>query len=125
MNPLTYRLKEIFLERFREKKDMKHSLSWWGISQIEVFTGRLMGDIIWERLSEKKRLELTKKMTRLSEKLSGESYEKPPGVNAITRMKFLFCRMMQKSLHENDPEYLDGKYWAEQGWLGKTRPWSA
>lgn len=20
-------------------------------------------------------------------------------------------------------KYIDGKYWAEQGWLGKTRPW--
>lgn len=29
-------------------KDMKHSLSWWGISKIEIFTGALMSDIVWE-----------------------------------------------------------------------------
>lgn len=26
-------------------KDMKHSLSWWGISQIGIFAGALMSDI--------------------------------------------------------------------------------
>lgn len=106
-------------------KDIKHSLSWWGISKITVFTENLMENIIWEKLSEKKRSELTKKMNRLSEKLSGINYEKPLRVNAIIRTKFLFCRMMQKSLHKNDLESLDGKHWAEQGWLGKTRPWRA
>ena len=30
-------------------KDIKHSLSWWGISKIEIFTGALMSDIVWEK----------------------------------------------------------------------------
>ncbi len=106
-------------------KDIKHSLSWWGISKITIFTGKLMEDIIWEKLSKKKRSELTKKMKRLSKKMSSINYKKPTMVNAITRIKFYFCRMMQKSLHKNNPEYFDGKYWAEQGWLGKNRPWRA
>ena len=58
-------------------KDIKHSLSWWGISKIMVFTRRLMGDIDWEKLTEKKRSELTKKITRLPQKLSIINYEKP------------------------------------------------
>lgn len=105
-------------------KDIKHSLSWWGISKITVFTGTLMGDIVWERLAEKKRAELMEKINRLSDYFSSINYTKPPKVNAGIRIKFLFCRMMQKSLHENDSEYLDGKYWEEMGWLGNTRPWS-
>lgn len=104
-------------------KDIKHSLSWWGISEIKVFTGKLMGDIVWDRLSEKKRSELTTKMQRLSEKLSHVDNGKPSRTNIIVRTKFLFCRMMQKSLHKNDPEYYDGKYWSRQGWLEKARPW--
>ena len=79
-------------------KDIKHSLSWWGISEIKVFTGKLMSDIV----------------------IDGA---KTPRINIITRMKFYFCRMMQKSLHKNDPEYLDGKYWFRQGWLEEARPW--
>ena len=48
---------------------------------------------------------------------------KPAYTNLITKFKFFFCRMMQKSIHRSDPEYLDGKYWAEQGWLADSRPW--
>lgn len=104
-------------------KDMKHSLSWWGISKIGIFTDALMGDIVWERLSEKKRAELTSKIQKLSQSFAHIDYKKPAHTNLITKIKFLFCRMMQQSLHKNNPEYLDGKYWAEQGWLGKARPW--
>lgn len=103
--------------------DIKHSLSWWGISQITVFTGKLMSDIVWEKLAGKKRAELTGRMNCLSKKLAAEDFGKTPGVSAVTKIKFLFCRMMQKSLHENDPEYTDGKYWAQQGWLAGKRPW--
>ena len=103
--------------------DIKHSLSWWGISQITVFTGKLMSDIVWEKLAGKKRAELTGRMNRLSKKLAAEDFGKTPGVSAVTKIKFLFCRMLQKALYENDPESLDGKYWAKMGWLGRARPW--
>lgn len=99
-------------------KDIKHSLSWWGISKISVFTGKLMEEVVWERLADKKRMELTKKMNRLSEKFSRIDYEKPAGMNGVTRMKFLICRMIQKSVYKTHPESLDGKYWEKQGWLG-------
>ena len=82
-----------------------------------------MSDIVWEKLAGKKRAELTGRMNRLSKKLAAEDFGKTPGVSAVTKIKFLFCRMMQKSLHENDPEYTDGKYWAQQGWLAGKRPW--
>ncbi len=103
--------------------DIKHSLSWWGISKIGVFTGALMGDVIWEKLSEKKRAQLTKKVERLYKKFARIDYSKPARTNLITKLKFSFCRVLQKSLHKSDPEYLDGKYWAQQGWLGSGRPW--
>ena len=104
-------------------KDMKHSLSWWGISKIEIFTGALMSDIVWEKLSRKKQAELTGKIQKLSRKFADIDYTKPAHTNLITKFKVFFSRMMQKSLYKSDPEYLDGKYWAEQGWLGKSRPW--
>ena len=104
-------------------RDIKHSLSWWGISKIGIFTGALMGDIVWESLSEKKKSELTRKIKKLSQNFVYMDYKKPAHTNLITKIKFYFCRMMQKSLHKNDPGYLDGKYWEEQGWLGKIRPW--
>lgn len=104
-------------------KDIRHSLSWWGISEIGVFAGKLMGDIVWDRLTERKQRELTKKIEKLSKKFAAIDYTKSAQTRLLTRIKFFFCRMMQKSLHSNDPEYLDGRYWEEQGWLGKVRPW--
>lgn len=102
--------------------DIKHSLSWWGISKIGVFSGALMGDIIWERLSKKKRSELTRKVKRFSQRFLRIDYTKPAHTGLITKAKFFVCRMVI-TLHKNDPAYLDGRYWSEQGWLGKVRPW--
>ena len=104
-------------------KDIKHSLSWWGISKIGLFTDTLMGNIVWEKLSEKKQTQLTKKIKSLSQKFAHIDYTRPAHTNLITKFKFSFCRVMQKSLHKSDPEYLDGQYWAQQGWLGNVRPW--
>lgn len=104
-------------------KDMKHSLSWWGISKIEMFTGALMRTIFWEELPQKKQDELMGKIQKLSKKLAYIDYTKPAHTNLITKFKVFFCCIMQKSIHKSDPEYLDGKYWAEQGWLNSGRPW--
>lgn len=104
-------------------KDIKHSLSWWGISQIGVFTGKLIGNIVWDKLPQKKQSELTSKVKRLSQKFARIDYTKAAHTNFITKVKFSFCRLMQKSLHKVDTEYLDGKYWEEQGWLDSVRPW--
>jgi len=105
-------------------KDIKHSLSWWGISKIGVFTGALMSDIVWEKLPEKKQTQLTRKVQRLSQKFAQINYATPARTSWITKLKFSFCRILQKSLHRSNSEYLDGKYWAQQGWLGKIRPWN-
>ena len=98
-------------------KDIKHSLSWWGISKIGTFAGKLMNDVVWEKLSDKKRARLTRGIKKLALKFARIDYARPAHMNLITRIKFGFCRMLQKSLHKSDPEYLDGRYWAEQGWL--------
>ncbi len=104
-------------------KDIRHSLSWWGISKISTFTGALMGDVVWDKLSEKKQTELTKKVKKLARKHARINYAKPARTNLMTKIKFSFCRVLQKSLHKADPEYLDGQYWAQQGWLDSVRPW--
>ena len=106
-------------------KDIKHSLSWWGISKIGVFTGALMGDIVWDKLSEKRRKKLSNKINKLSKKFYKINYAKPAHTNLSAKIKFAFCRIMQKQLYKNNPDYVDAKYWHEQGWLAKSRPWRA
>ena len=82
-----------------------------------------MGGVVWEELPAKRRAKLARKIQRLSEKFARMDYSRPARIGFAVKTKFLFCRAMQKSLYEKDPEYLDAKYWAQQGWLGRARPW--
>ncbi len=104
-------------------KDIKHSLSWWGISEIGIFTGALMGDIVWEKAIPKETRRAYGKDSKSYPKVCTYGLHKIRTHNLITKIKFFFCRMIQKSIHRSDPEHLDGKYWAEQGWLADSRPW--
>lgn len=104
-------------------KDIRHSLSWWGISQIGTFTGALMGGVIWENLPEKRQKKLSRGVCKLAKKFAKIDYSRPARTKTVTKFKFAFCRIMQKQLYRNNPDYRDAKYWAEQGWLNKSRPW--
>lgn len=104
-------------------KDIKHSLSWWGISKIETFSGALMSDIIWDKLPEKKRKKLTRKVTKFAGKFAKINYRKPAHTTIITKIKFKFCRLIQKKVRKNGVAGIDSEYWYNNGWLGKSRPW--
>ncbi len=104
-------------------KDIKDSLSWWGISKIEIFTANLMSNIVWDKLPQKKQDKITKKIKRHSNKIARINYQKPAHTKIKTKLKFYMCRMIQKSIYKNQVESLDCKYWIEQGWLAKQRPW--
>lgn len=97
--------------------DIRHSLSWWGISHIGIFKSALMEDVVWDRLSEKRRRRLTERVRKLAEKFARIDYDRPARIKAATKVKFLMCRMMQKEVSKNGAESLDGQYWAAQGWL--------
>lgn len=103
-------------------KDIKDSLSWWGISKIGVFTASLMSDISWDNLPQKKQNKIEKRIKRLSNKFAKINYAKPAHTKFKTKIKFYMCRMIQKGIRKKQ-ETLDGNYWAEQGWLARKRPW--
>ena len=105
-------------------KDIKDSLSWWGISYIRICCFKLMGDIVWDRLPEKKRIQMTNRIVSTACKFAQIDYSKPARTNLLTKAKFYMVRMMQTGLGKNDPEYTDYKYWKSNGWLDKVRPWS-
>ena len=104
-------------------KDIKHSLSWWGISRIGVSSSALMNDIVWDSISEKKRKKLTKNINRQARKFAKINYSKPAHTKLITKIKFAFCRFIQKQVRKNGNAGLDNEYWYDNGWLGKSRPW--
>lgn len=104
-------------------KDIKHSMSWWGISEIGIFKGALMRDILWNRLPEKKRKSLTRRINRLACKFTSINYSKPAHTKLTTKIKFMLCRLIQKRVHKNGVASFDSEYWRFNGWLGKGRPW--
>lgn len=104
-------------------KDIKDSLSWWGVSMIGVFTTSLMVDISWDKLPQKKQIKITKKIQKFSNRFVKINYENPAHIKLKTKLKFYMCRMIQKSIYKKQGETLDCKYWIEQGWLSHKRPW--
>jgi multimeric flavodoxin WrbA len=104
-------------------KDIKDSLSWWGISNIKICSFRLMSDIHWEKISEKKRRQMTAKIEDVAEKVNRIDFTKPARTGLVTKFKFYAVRMMQTGLGKADPEYTDYKYWKSNGWIDKKRPW--
>ena len=106
-------------------KDIKHSLSWWGISKIGVYSGALMNDITWDKLSEYRRKKLTKGIINLAVRFAKINYEKPTYTTSITKIKFKFYRFIQRKVRKNGVAGLDNEYWYNNGWLGKSRPWKS
>ena len=104
-------------------KDIKDSLSWWGISKIGSCSFKLMSEVVWERIPEKKKAKMTKKLVRLAKKFHKIDYTKPARTGFLTKMKFHAVRMLQKNLGKQDPDYKDYQYWNGNGWTGAARPW--
>ncbi len=104
-------------------KDIGDSLSWWGISKIKVRSFKLMSEVVWDKIPEKKKAEMTEKLIKLAKQMREEDYTRPARTGLITKMKFYMVRMLQKNLGRQDPEYTDYRYWNNNGWTGAARPW--
>ena len=104
-------------------KDIKDSLSWWGISYIRKCSFKLMSEIHWDKLPEKKRNAMTKKLTSMARKMLLIDYTKPAHTGFVTKIKFYMIRMLQTGLGKDNPEYTDYKYWKANGWIDGVRPW--
>ena len=104
-------------------KDIKDSLSWWGISYIKKCSFKLMSEIVWDNLPDKKRTQITNSVTSMARRFAAIDYSKPAHTNLMTKAKFYMVRALQTDLGKQNPEYTDFKYWKANGWLDKTRPW--
>lgn len=106
-------------------KDLKDSLSWWGISSVKVFRFRLMGEVRWDKLAEKKRGSMTGKLERAARIMSEADYSRPAATRLPVKLRFYAVRIMQKMVGKTHPDSWDFLYWQENGWLGSQRPWKS
>ena len=104
-------------------KDIKDSLSWWGVSEIRVISFRLMTEIDWNKIPEKKKASFAEKLYKEADRVKNIDFSRPGRTSLVTRAKFYAVRMLQTNLGKADPEYTDFNYWKENGWLGSARPW--
>ncbi len=104
-------------------KDIRDSLSWWGISDIRVCRFRLLGEVRWDKLPEKKRASMTEALRKAAGKTLKTDFSRPARTGMITKAKFHAVRMIQKQIGKTMPDTVDYLYWKGNGWLGKARPW--
>lgn len=105
------------------EKDIKHSLSWWGIGSIRALSFKLMSEVVWDNIPENKRAKMTEKLVKLAKQMRKTDYSRPARTGFKAKMKFYMVRMLQKKLGRQDFDYTDYKYWLNNGWTGSVRPW--
>ena len=106
-------------------KDLRDSLSWWGVSSVKVFRFRLMGEVVWDKLPEKKRISMTGKLEWAARVLSHVDYSVPTRTKIGVKLRLYAVRIMQKMVGKTHPDSRDYLYWQENGWLGTKRPWKS
>lgn len=106
-------------------KDIKDSMSWWGISSIKVLTFKLMSEVRWDMIPEEKREKMTSTLKKSAQKYSNIDYSKKTRTNLVVKCKFLAVKMLQTNLGKQNPEYTDYKYWKANGWIDGAKPWKA
>ena len=104
-------------------KDIKDSLSWWGVSSIRVVSFRLLSDVDWNKIDEKRKASFQKKLSSVAKKMRTIDYSRPAHTGLVVKAKFYAARMLQTSLGKQNPEYTDYIYWKEKGWIDRARPW--
>lgn len=104
-------------------KDIKDSLSWWGVSSIRVCTFKLMSDISWDKIPQKKKDRISAKLVSTAAKIKRLDLTRPASTGIMTKLKFHAVRKLQTGLGKADPGYTDYNYWKNNGWIGSARPW--
>lgn len=97
-------------------RDMADSTFWWGVAKTYTY-GVAVAETSWERVSEKKKLKIDKKLSSLAGTISNSTEHIKPSVK--TRIFFAFMRQMQKRGWNT----ADIDYWKDKGWTEKARPW--
>ena len=106
-------------------KDIRDSLSWWGVSDIRCVSFKLMSEIDWNKIPAKKTAAMTAKVQAAARRAAAIDYSRPARTRLPAKLKFYMVRMMQTGLGKQNPEYTDFKYWKANGWLDSVRPWRA
>ena len=96
-------------------KDVSTALFYWGVPYIKSY-GAAVQAASWEQVSHKKKAKIEQDTTKLAKSIMKAKAR----VGIKTKALFNMMRMMIKTYDETSTEK---KYWNDNGWLGKSRPW--
>jgi len=101
----------------KTNRTLKDNLFYWGVPKIFCY-GANVSAMRWEDVSPVKKKKIEKDAQRISGQIQKGMGHVRPGLK--TKFIFNLMRSMQKG---NDWNPTDRKYWEQNGWLGKKRPW--
>lgn len=94
-------------------------LFYWGVPWIKKYAVAVQAKS-WDSVSGKKKQKINRDMKRLAKIISAKE-KSTPLISLKTRFLFSIMAAMQKgNMGSGEAER---KYWEEQGWLGKEKPW--
>ena len=97
-------------------QDMAHSTFFWGVAKTYKYGVAVM-ETSWERVSEKRKQAIEKKLDKLARKIGKRQGHTVPSIK--TKLFFTIMSKVQK----HGWNEADAKYWKEKGWTDHTRPW--
>lgn len=98
-------------------RDVTTALFYWGVPYVKSY-GIAVQAMNWEMVNPKKKEKIKKDVARLAKSL-GKRHSPPVGIK--TRFMFRMMAGMQSAGWGSSP--IEKKYWENNGWLGKKRPW--
>ncbi|MCH5324833.1 MAG: NAD(P)H-dependent oxidoreductase [Eubacterium sp.] len=96
-------------------KDITNTLFYWGVPCVKSYGAALQASN-WGEVSDKKKEKIERDTTKLAKSISA----KKPKVGIKTKAMFSIMRMMIKTYDDTSAEK---RYWNDNGWLDKDRPW--
>ncbi|MGN0620478.1 MAG: flavodoxin family protein [Porcipelethomonas sp.] len=97
-------------------RDIEHSMFFWGVGRI-YSCGVAVMETSWERVGEKKKAKISKKLDKIAKKIENRHGR----VNPSVKTKCFFSIMSK--FHKKGCFPSDDVYWREKGWCGNIRPW--
>ena len=98
------------------QKDVKTSLLWMGVSKIYTAGAGMMGDIFVDKMTEKHKAMISRKMNKLASKVS----DIKPRTRKSFKVNILFsmCKLQHKMILESEQQpSLDNQHYIDNGWI--------
>ncbi len=100
------------------QKDVKTSLTWWGIPYVKTIGFGLMEGIVWDELSTKRKQKIEQKIKTFAKNLKPIV---PRKKSFKTKLFFFLGKSLQqftlKNLKPNQQPSNDTQYWLDKGWI--------